>query len=123
MLIMSRRSAADKHPVRASDHDRSAVMPGQLHPPLRTVFPWGKHWIKIPTMQKEPKPPQPRRQVPPSTAVQFVKMPCGGFPPGFVKVEKVGSLEQSSTLTMVKWYCALRSSLPLKAAALIGVQE
>lgn len=58
-------------------------------------------------------------------AVQFGEDAlCGLSSPGFVQVEKVGSLEtKDATRTRVKWYCALALFSSLKAAALIGVQE
>jgi len=49
---------------------------------------------------------------------------CGLTAPGYITVERVGSLEtKDATRTRIKWYVSLALFSTVKAAALIGVQD
>ena len=49
---------------------------------------------------------------------------CGLTAPGYITVERVGSLEtKDATRTRIKWYVSLALFSSIKAAALIGVQD
>jgi hypothetical protein len=49
---------------------------------------------------------------------------CGLTAPGYLTVERVGSLEtKDATRTRIKWYVSLALFSSIKAAALIGVQD
>jgi hypothetical protein len=49
---------------------------------------------------------------------------CGLTAPGYLTVERVGSLEtKDATRTRIKWYVSLALFASVKAAALIGVQD
>ena len=49
---------------------------------------------------------------------------CGLTAPGYITVERVGSLEtKDATRTRIKWYVSLALFASVKAAALIGVQD
>ncbi len=49
---------------------------------------------------------------------------CGLTAPGYLTVERVGSLEtKDATRTRIKWYVSLALFSAVKAAALIGVQD
>jgi hypothetical protein len=49
---------------------------------------------------------------------------CGLTAPGYVTVERVGSLEtKDATRTRIKWYVSLALFSSVKAAALVGVQD
>jgi hypothetical protein len=58
-------------------------------------------------------------------AVQFGEGAlCGLTAPGYLTVERVGSLEtKDATRTRIKWYVSLALFASVKAAALIGVQD